>query len=174
MTTPENITKLKDIPGYEGIYAVNENGDVWSYPKHFKKGVWLKHSIERTGYRFVTLQVNKKRCTCYVQGLVAKAYLGDESNTKQVNHKDGNKANNHISNLEWVSPSENIKHSFSLGLSNQKGSKNAYSKLKESEVSEIRELSKKGVKGIDIAKKFRITRPTVSSIINNKTWNHVN
>lgn len=170
-----NISELKDIEGYEGLYAVTKTGEVWSYPKihgnALWKGFWLKHATEKTGYKFVILAKNKIHKTCYIQGLVAKAYLGNRSNEKmQVNHIDGNKKNNNVENLEWCTASENIRHSFKLGLSNQKGSKNAASKLNEQYVAEIRNLYKNGEKQIVLSKKFFISPSVINRIIKNTLW----
>lgn len=180
----ERITKLAenqvfvDIPNYEGIYAITRYGEVWSYPKvngrnSHQKGKWLKQQTERTGYKFVVLQKNKDRKTCYVHNLVYKSYISDYSKELQINHIDGKKGNNTIYNLEVVTPSQNIRHSFKLGLSNQKGSHNAHSKLGEKDICDIRKLALTGVIQEEIATMFGVSPATICRIINYKSWNYV-
>ena len=86
---------MKDIKGYEGIYAVTEDGQVWSYIKN--------KFLRPTGktYKGVCLCKDGKHTTYYVHRLVAEAYLPNPNNLPQVNHKDENPTNNHVNNLEW-------------------------------------------------------------------------
>lgn len=179
MITSLEPNQVRDIPNFGGIYGVTQNGEVWSFPKingknSKQKGKWLNQYTERTGYKFVFLQKNKTRKLCYIQGLVAKTYLGDFSEKGlQVNHIDGDKQNNNLKNLEWVTPSENIKHSFKNGMSSQKGESNAYSKLTEKDVITIRELANSGRLQKDIAEEMSVSRPTICNIIKRNTWKHL-
>lgn len=168
---------MKEIPNYEGLYSVTKNGKVWSHPKlHGNapwKGRWLRQYTERTGYKFVFLQKDKKRKLCFIHGLVAKTYLGDFSNTLQVNHKDTIKSNNNLENLEWITASENIRHSFKNNRSCQVGSRNACAKLNESDVISILREHNKGATQISLSLKFKISRAVVNRIIKNLIWRHV-
>ena len=102
-----------DIKGYEGIYQVNEAGDVYSIRNHRV----IKGGIFSNGYRFVNLSVHGKHKNHLVHRLVAEAFLNQRPvNKLYVNHIDGNKLNNHISNLEWCTQSENLKHAIAIGL----------------------------------------------------------
>lgn len=83
------------------------------------------------------------------------------------------KKNNHISNLEWVTPRENTRHAFSLGLIDRKGGKNSQSKLDDKKIKQIREYLKKGMTNNAIAKKFEVATSRISDIRNNKAWIHV-
>lgn len=117
---------MKDIPGYEGLYAITEGGRVWSYPKkgmgHNHNGKWLKPFISHNGYHRVTLQKNSVNPKVFfVHRLVAYVYKSKPLDKTEINHIDGNKINNHVSNLEWVTSSENQKHAYISGL--QKGKK---------------------------------------------------
>ena len=96
---------MKDI----GNYIIYEDGNLWS--KHYKR--YMVASIQRDSYS--TYKVDGK--TVKVHRLVAKSYIPNPQNKPEVNHKDGNKQNNHVSNLEWVTSSENGLHSYKLGLS---------------------------------------------------------
>ena len=113
----------KDVIGYEGIYQVSSEGKVrsvdrWVTYKDDKKvfyyGKELVFSDNNSGYKKVILSRNQKHDRRYVHRLVAEHFLENKENKPQVNHKDGNPSNNNISNLEWVTSAENIKHSFDI------------------------------------------------------------
>lgn len=108
---------MKEIVGYEGLYAVTEDGQVWAYPNRLHKGKFLKPSL-RKGYPFVCLcKKGQKIIYKNIHRLVAECYLPNLDSLPQVNHKDSNKENNHVSNLEWCSASHNKKHSWDSGTS---------------------------------------------------------
>lgn len=101
---------MKPIRGYEN-YSVTEDGRVYN-----KKGK-LKHSFKNEyGYHIVTLFKNNKQKSMRVARLVAIAYIDNPLSLPEVNHKDGNKDNNHYSNLEWCTRSHNTKHAWNAGL----------------------------------------------------------
>ena len=99
---------FKDITGWEDLYAVNEDGVVWS--KKFKKP--LAQHLNNYSYYKVDLfrRVNKKvvRKTAYVHRLVAEAFIPKEPGKDYIDHIDGNKLNNNVANLHWVTNSENV------------------------------------------------------------------
>lgn len=92
----------KPIPNYEN-YLVDENGNVFS--KNI--GRYLKQRINEKGYKYVTLYKNDIRRKWFIHRCVACAFLPNPLNLPQVNHKDENKQNNHLSNLEWCDNSYN-------------------------------------------------------------------
>lgn len=106
MLLPKRI--WKDIPGFEGLYQVSNDGKVRSlnYNRTGKKQI-LKQSMDRGGYKMVQLWKNNKKETCKVHRLVAQTFIPNPNNWPQVNHKDENKSNNHISNLEWCTQEYN-------------------------------------------------------------------
>ena len=95
----------KDIPNYNG-YQVSNLGRV----KALKTNKILKLNRTRTGYFLIRLYKNKKQKAFLIHRIVAQAFIPNPANKSQVNHKDGNKANNCINNLEWCTISENQKH----------------------------------------------------------------
>jgi hypothetical protein len=96
---------------YKNKYKVSASGEVYNLA-----GKKLKPGKDGSGYHFVFIYHNKKKKQEKVHRLVAKCFIPNHKNKPQVNHIDGNKDNNHVSNLEWVTQSENMKHAFRLGL----------------------------------------------------------
>ena len=94
---------MQDIKGYEGIYAVTEDGQVWSY----RRKKFLKPYDTGRGYKKVDLYLKGKREKRYIHRLVAEAFIPNPENKPQVNHKDENKDNNSVGNLEWMTSKEN-------------------------------------------------------------------
>lgn len=192
-----NDTIVKDIQGFEGRYAITSDGKVWSYPKTTKynpnhTGLWLKKCLD-DGYYIVCL---KKLDGTYkkisVHRLVAQTFIVNPDNKPQVNHKDGNKLNNHVNNLEWVTSQENIIHAHKLGLSKTSDLVRELSRQKMktwtktekfkkhiqetsikrraltgSQVNQAIFYSKRGNTITSIAKKLSVSRTTISKIINN-------
>lgn len=102
----------KDIPNYENLYQVSNQGNV----KSVCSSKMLKSSPNNCGYYKVELYKNKKSKVFYVHRLVAISFIPNPENKKQVNHIDGNKANNNVSNLEWCTASENQIHAINHNL----------------------------------------------------------
>ena len=105
---------IKPVPGYEGRYGVSDQGNVYRYRK-MKDGTILmvkkKHFLSGSGYFTSILCVNSKEIYINVHQLVAQTFLGKPHPKMQVNHINGIKTDNRVCNLEWVTPSENIRHS---------------------------------------------------------------
>lgn len=175
----------KDIEGYEGAYQVSRSGEVKGLPRRVyrrdgTKGAMLdervlKGAMNSSGYLTVTLSLNSKQKSSFIHRLVAEAFIENPNDFEQVNHKDRNKLNNHVENLEWVTPQENSAHGNSLESDKERnrGSSNPNSKLTEKCVIEIRRLRKKGIKIQEIADKFDIHNSSVSTICNNKSWKQI-
>lgn len=90
---------MKDIKGYEGLYAVTSCGRIWSY----RSKKFLKPKLMWNGYLRVDLRLNGGHNYRYIHRLVAETYLSNSDNLPQVNHKDEIKTHNWLSNLEWCS-----------------------------------------------------------------------
>ena len=101
---------MKPIKGYES-YLVSINGDVYSTKRH----KYLTKSYNG-GYAKIIIKVDGVHHNKLVHRLVAQAYIPNPENKPQVNHKDGDKANNNVFNLEWCTQSENNIHAFKNGL----------------------------------------------------------
>ena len=96
---------MRDVVGFEGLYAVTSCGKVWSYrsKKFLKPYIWR-------GYLKVDLYQNGKAKKCRINRLVAEAYIPNPEGKPQVNHLDENKANNNVNNLIWATVKENINY----------------------------------------------------------------
>lgn len=97
----------RDIAGWEGLYQVSSEGRVYST----RSGRCLKPATKDNGYQFFGLYRRQNATRAYVHRLVAAAFLPNPCGKSEVNHKDGDKTNNALNNLEWVTPSENQRHS---------------------------------------------------------------
>lgn len=118
---------FKDVKNYEDYYEISETGIVRSKDrvcvdslgrKRFRKGVVLNPDIAQNGYYRVTLAKDGKRKQVYLHRLLATHFLENPKNLPQVNHKDGNKLNNSLNNLEWCSVQENVIHAYKHNLIN--------------------------------------------------------
>lgn len=171
----------KDIQGFEGVYQVSNKGNVRSLERvvmrRNQKPMRIKERILKTcsnshGYETAVFQNGPRTKPIAMHRLVAIAFLPLVDGKEYVNHIDGNKQNNHISNLEWVTRSENMKHAFAIGLLSHVGEKHNQSKLSESQVLEIRKM--RGEKtAAEICKTHDVKRSAIYHIWNRRAWKHL-
>ena len=169
-TTMEEIWRFIDYKGVDKEkYIINVFGDVKSLAR--KKVVFLKRQKNGKGYQSYFLTIGH----ILIHRLVASAFLPNPEKHPVVNHLDGDKKNNHASNLEWCSYSTNNKHAFDKGLNKcLLGSKRHTSIINEECVYLIRFLSEiKKMKIVDISKKLGVSRYIVHSVKHRKSWKHI-
>lgn len=166
----------KDIGGYSGDYQISNLGRVKSFKKK-NHGKILKLGKDGCGYYRIGLMKHGKRVTEKVHRLVACAFIPNPENKPEVNHKDSNKTNNAIKNLEWSTHHENAIHCFSIGSGKSrdtKGYKNVNAKLNENDVRLIRKFHRhKLMRRRAIAQKFKVSLGAVDKVIYRDSWNHV-
>lgn len=151
-------------------YLVSPDGQVMN----FLTGKILKPCLNIDGYSMVNVHFGpeKRRRCAMLHRLVTETYLNHFSNIQnifEVNHIDGNKSNNNLENLEWVTRKENLDHAQKNRLFKSfKNELNGNSKLKNSDIKDLKELKSLGFKVKDIAKSYNITDIYLSKILNNK------
>lgn len=156
---------LKDIKNYEGLYKINIYGSIWSC----KRRKWLSIN-DMGGYLGITLCKNGICKSYKIHRLVAETFISNDNNLPQVNHKDGNKLNNNVENLEWCTSSQNLKHAIKTGLKQY----TYVNKLTIDEVKTIKQLLKyEDTTHNNIAKVFNVSRSAISDINSGKTWKNI-
>ncbi|GJN60441.1 HNH endonuclease signature motif containing protein [Elizabethkingia anophelis] len=151
-------------------YAISSNGEVK------RDGKIIKPCIGSRGYYLISICVDGRQYPRSIHRLVANAFIPNPENKPQVNHKNGNKADNSIENLEWVTSSENIIHAFGTGLKKAvKGSEHYISKLTEDNVINIRERAKSKYRGLvkELAIEYNVDQSLISRIISGEYWKHI-
>lgn len=177
----------KDIEGYEGYYQVSTLSRVRSLNRTVKrmfrgtlalhpiKGQILRQTIGKIGYPTVELNKEGKAKRVLVHRLIAKAFLPNPSGKPQINHKDSNRANNELENLEWCTQSENIRHCFNNNRhpgSGLKGIQMYTAKLNELQVRIIKRC-KGEIPGPLIGNIFGVSHTIIYGIWNKKIWTHI-
>lgn len=168
--------KWKDVVGYEDLFVVSDHGRVWSK----RSDKILKQSTSKTGYKCISTRIGGRKgtCKCFkVHRLVAEAFIDNPDNKPYVNHLDCDKTNNHHTNLEWCTSSENMKHAYNnIEFNIPRGSERKFSKLTDGDIRYIRQNyvpRKQGFSQRALAKKFSVSKCTVERILDNRRWKHV-
>ena len=158
------MKQYKDTP-----YFITEDGKI------FRNGKELSTSLTNKGYKTHRGTINKIRKHISIHRAVAILYVLNPDNKLQVNHIDGNKLNNHNTNLEWVTNKENRTHAIENGLM-KVGTDYEHTKLSEDDIRYIRENyipKHPELGGRALSKKFGVGSPQISRIVNNTRWKHI-
>jgi hypothetical protein len=173
------MKEFRDIPGYEGLYSIASDGTIRSLGREgFANGRWgqayvkfppltMKQSITTSGYRYIGLRKDNKSKKHLVHRLVLLTFVGPSS--LQCNHKDGDKGNNNLSNLEYCTCAENIRHCMDV-LGKKRGEMSGVSKVKLSDIANIRSDNRILR---EIAEDYGVTLQAIHNIKHRKTWKHV-
>lgn len=167
----------KEIPGYEGLYQISSLGKIKSLNRIIVNCKGVKKRIpekllaickHKQGHHVVRLWKNNATKLFNLYRLLAIVFIPNPENKKEVNHINGDRISWPVlENLEWATPSENMKHAFKTGLSKgtyEKGFAHKLCKVKEPESLEIKRLRKEGISTMDISKKFNISQRHVYTI----------
>lgn len=180
----EEEWKDLNVEGFEGLYMISNIGGLKGKPRKIWKGQgWhhrpekvLKPTLAKHGYYVFNLyDNNKKRKQFYIHRLVAQTFLEVNPDKPYVNHKDGNKVNNNINNLEWCTQADNMRHASETGLMDPRneGSQAFRKKLNEKKVLDIKIKIRDGATITSLAKEYGVTASSISKIKEGRTWKHV-
>ena len=163
-----------NIPTIDGeIWSLIDNKN--SFISNFGRSWSLfsnNHKKERIikGYKAVSIhrkQVSKNnKRFVFIHRAVALAFVPNPLNKPQVNHLDGNRLNNHYSNLEWCTQEENFAHAKEIGLIKPK--------LTTITIEQIKILTMLGANPKELAKLYSVTDTTIRNVVQNKTWTQLN
>lgn len=170
------IEVWKDIAGFEGVYQISNMGRVKSLCRRAGNTILREKlraiSYTRDGYSKVRLQTGDRDVTKRIHRLVAEAFLPGSGET--VNHKDGNKKNNCVDNLEYMDRHEQMYHAYRLHLKKpMAGCGNYWSKLSAEQVRYIRENYVKGDRefgGCALARRFGVSEPVILHVAKGHTY----
>lgn len=167
------------IKEYSGVYEVSDMGRVRSIDRSittsnsetkFVHGKIIRVSKNPHGYSVVKLSRNGTVKHYQVHRLVLLSFLGRENSKTVANHKNSNRNDNRLTNLEWVTQAQNMRHMVESGRS-LKGEKNKSAKLTPCEVEKIKSYYKKGTETHrSIAKKFNVSHNCIGLILRGETW----
>lgn len=178
----------KAIPGYEGYYEASDAGVIRSVDRVVPHGIHgkckqagriLKYALDAKGYPRVALSDGSKLRTFTIHRLIALTFMGPRPDGFQINHINGIKTDNSTGNLEYCTHSENVLHSFRIGLQKPKrGSLNGHSKLTEDQVKTIRTIAGRGGRYYgrkDLAIRFGVSECTIKEVVTGSKggWKHV-
>lgn len=160
----------------EEKYIVTSDGRVFTYWENHKKWKEQKYRRHTNGYLRVTIFGKDE----YVHRLVAQCFIANPNDYPEVNHKDGNKENNSIDNLEWCTRSQNNKHAFETGLRSyeelkvmaQRAGEKARERRKLSD-EQIRKIRSSSLSDTALSKMFSCARGTIHNIKKFKIYKDV-
>jgi len=163
------MKRVKDT----NYYFVTEDGRVFSEARGELKE--RKLGVDTSGYKRISVVLkNGSSKRVLVHRMVAEAYVDNPNNHHYVNHKDGNKLNNHYKNLEWCTSSDNQKHAYKTSLKQYpKGQLNGRNRLSEQDVLNIYWELYNGARNIDVRNKYDIGCGTLTCIKNKRNWNYL-
>jgi len=164
----------RPVVGYEGWYAISNTGRVMRIAGG--RGVGrplLKPYAMKIGYYSVIVSLGSAatRRHRYVHELVAAAFIGPRPYRHQINHIDGDKINNRVENLEYVTQAENIRHARRIGLA-ASGERSGGAKLTADQVREMCQL-RPSMTLRSLAKMFGVSSPQVHRITSGQRWKHL-
>jgi len=171
----------RTIPGYTR-YEISDMGRIKTFNwKNKGTEAIMKPALDGSGYLRTMLKrdIDDKIHTIKVHRLVLITFVGSPEKDQECNHINGIRSDNRLINLEWVSHSENLKHSFHIGFSSNIGEKNPAATVTEDIVIEIRKnyqygkTARNGITKQEIAEKYGVSFEVIKNIVTGRTWKHL-
>lgn len=168
--SPNNV---RPVLGTDGRYGVTRRGQVWSC----RFQMWRKPYVNTTGYLCVSVCVNYRKRNRYIHRIIAEAWIPNPKRLPHVNHKDGDKINNRLSNLEWCSKSDDVRHAWRIGLmkmtverrakcaAHGKRMARAWAKLNMRKARRIRHLCAAGMSQRAAGERYGVARESVRQVV---------
>lgn len=150
-------------------YKVSNTGSIFN----IKTSNYLMGSHDSRGYVVVSIYSKEKLYSKKIHRLVAEAFIPNPENKPQVNHIDGDKKNNHVSNLEWVTCVENIHHAINTGLRDLKGINSSSNVYSEKQVHDVCKLLEKNKTPKEISELLNVPRNLINRIKYLGKWKHI-
>lgn len=177
----------RNIPNSK-FYAISSLGKVkrlthikWnpvnkSYSTFKERILSISYNNSKNYGRICIVFNNSTKKVCGIHRLVAESFIENFKNLPQVNHKDGDKINNKLSNLEWCSQAENMQHRIhELHVKPWKiGEESNFTKLTEEQVKSIPDLLARGISKVKIGEMFNVKPNTITEITSGRSWKHLN
>ena len=145
-------------------YMVNENGQI----KSIKKDKILTPKLNHDGYLRIQLWKNNKNVYVAIHRLVAEAFINNPYNKPFINHIDGNKSNNNVSNLEWCTQKENIRHAYDTGLAHGRRNEQNVNSKKINVYDKNMNFIKTYPSTMEIERQLNISHALISAYCKNK------
>lgn len=167
-------------PGFQGLYEVSDDGQIVRIATHGQNPKPIRRPFKPhrkpNGYLAADLQRDQQRHRSYVHRLVWEAFRGAIPSGLEINHRNGDKADNRLVNLELVTRSDNMLHSFQTldpSLNRSRGETHHKAKLTEEDVRSVLRMVAAGDSRRIIAERFGISKTAVSLIVKGKNWKHL-
>jgi hypothetical protein len=181
-----SMDEFHPVPDFEDYYEINLMGQIRTKPRWVNSPIcggkrllpvrYLK-TQSPLGYPMFSVKVDGKRNYLFVHKTLARIFIPNPDNKPEINHKDGNRKNFSLENLEWCTHQENMAHAFRTGLAplpkTGKGEASPSAKLTDEKVKQIKELLREGVSKKAIADQFGVRPGTIWFIADGSTWSHI-
>jgi len=168
------IEEWRPVVGYEGLYSVSNLGRFRKETSSPGYRIGIRNPpLDFYGYKNVCLTKDGKLVKKLLHRLVLEAFIGLDPERPECNHKNGTKGDSALSNLEWVTHTENVHHAIVVLGKTNKGERHGMAKLTDSQVLAIREQFRNGKTQIAISKEVGVARVTITRIVRRANWRHI-
>ena len=174
------MASWKPVPGFVGLYEISDDGQIvriathGAHPKAIRRP--LRPHQKPEGYLAVDIQQDQVRHRFYLHRMLWEAFRGPIPSGLEINHRDGDRSNNHLDNLELVTRSANMLHCFqelSPSLNRIRGTEHHKAKLTPDDVRHILKLHRAGTSQREIGRMYGVSKNAIRLILKGKNWKHV-